>query len=187
MAVESLSTIREKDNPILLTQALLMTSEMYFHTHHLDFGLKYLQMAAAVVANNGLRFVMRPKNSAPGTISVTDEIRQRVGLLSQLLYVETELFLLTGRKPNLFEELEAEFEFDLAVRRYVAPPLIAHPSVPSPNLFQQVAYPRLSKTCPVIMRAGGVILIKDAAHLKEDFDRQSEAFPTGRFSDGIFT
>lgn len=116
MAVESLSTIREKDNPILLTQALLMTSEMYFHTHHPDFGLKYLEMAAGVVKKNGLRFVMRSRSSAHGPIDVTEDIRQRVGLLSQLLYVETELFLLAGRKPDLFEELEAEFKFDLAVR-----------------------------------------------------------------------
>lgn len=121
MAVESLSTIREKDNPILLTQALLMTSEMYFHTHHLDFGLKYLEMAAGVVKKNGLRFVMRSQNSARGPISVTDDIRQRVGLLSQLLYVETELFLLAGRNPNLFDELEAEFRFDLAVGGYLYP------------------------------------------------------------------
>ena len=116
MAVESLSTIREKDNPVLLAQALLMTSQMYFHTHHLNFGLKYLEMAAGVVKKNGLRFVMRSRNSARTTISVTDDIKQRVGLLSQLLYVETELFLLAGRNPNLFDELEAEFKFDLAVR-----------------------------------------------------------------------
>ena len=44
---------------------------------------------------------------------------------------------------------------------------------PVANLFQQVAYPRLSKMCPVIMRAGGVLLIKDAAHLKEEFKQQS--------------
>jgi hypothetical protein len=116
MAVESLSTIREREDPVLLTQALLMTSEMYFHTHHLDFGLKYLEMAAGVVKNNRLRFVMRSQNSSHRTLSVTDDIKQRVGLLSQLLYVETELFLLTGRNPGLFDELEAEFKFDLAVR-----------------------------------------------------------------------
>lgn len=121
MAVESLTTIREKENPILLTQALLMVSEMYFHTHHADFGLKYLDMAAGVVKRNRLRFVMRPQNltTVHGPIDVTDDIKQRVGLLSQLLYVETELFLLTGRKPDLFEELEAEFMFDLAVSRYM--------------------------------------------------------------------
>lgn len=121
MAVESLTTIQEKDNPILLTQALLMTSEMYFHTHHLEFGLKYLEMAAGVVGKSELRFVMRSQNSARGAFSVTDDIRQRVGLLSQLLYVETELFLLTDRKPNLFDELEAEFKSDLAVRGYLLP------------------------------------------------------------------
>lgn len=121
MAVESLSTIREKDNPILLTQALLMTSEMYFHTHHPDFGLRYLEMAAGVVRKNRLRFVMRSQNSAHGAVSVTEDIRQRVGLLSQLLYVETELFLLAGRDPNLFDELEVEFKFDLPVRGYLLP------------------------------------------------------------------
>ena len=115
MAVESLSTIKEKQNPILFTQAVLLLSEMYFHTHHLDFGLKYLEMTAGIVKRNGLRFVMRSDNSATGPISVTEDIKQRIGLLSQLLYVETELFLLAGRKPNLFEELEAEFKFDLAV------------------------------------------------------------------------
>lgn len=116
MAVESLSTIREKDNPILLTQALLMTSEMYLHTHHLDFGLKYLEMAAGVVKKHGLRFVMRStKKPTPGPVNVTEDVRQRVGLLSQLLFVETELFLLTDRKPDLFDELEAEFKFDMMV------------------------------------------------------------------------
>lgn len=28
--------------------------------------------------------------------------------------------------------------------------------------------------CPVVMRARGVLLIKDAAYLKQDYDRQSE-------------
>lgn len=150
MAIESLTTIREKENPVMLTQALLMTSEMYFHTHHPDFGLKYLEMAAGIVKKNGLRFVMHSQNSAHGQTNVTEDIRQRVGLLSQLLYVETELFLLTGRSPDLFEELEAEFKFDLAI-----------------------AYPRLSKMCPIVMRARGVLLIKDAVYLKNDYDRQS--------------
>ena len=124
MAVGSLSTIKEKQSPILLTQALLLISEMYFHTHHLDFGLNYLEKAAGVVKRNGLRFVMRSHNSATGPVSVTADIKQRVGLLSQLMFVETELFLLTGRKPNLFEELEVEFKFDLAVR---ACPYRSHP------------------------------------------------------------
>lgn len=126
MAVESLSTIKEKQNPILFAQALLMLSEMYFHTHHLDFGLKYLEMTAGIVKRNRLGFVMRSKNSATGPIDVTEEIRQRVGFLSQLLYVETELFLLAGRKPNLFEELEAEFKLDLGVRKCL--PLTAEPA-----------------------------------------------------------
>lgn len=116
MAVESLSTIEEKQNPILFARALLMLSEMYFHTHHLDFGLKYLEMTADIVKRNRLRFVMRSQNSAAGPIDVTEDIRQRVGFLSQLLYVETELFLLAGRNPSLFEELETEFKLDLAVR-----------------------------------------------------------------------
>ena len=116
MAVESLSTIKEKQNPILFAQALLLLSEMYFHTHHLDFGLKYLEMTASIAKRNGLRFVMRPPNLATGPIGVTEDIKQRVGLLAQLLYVETELFLLTSRKPSLCEELEAEFKFDLPVR-----------------------------------------------------------------------
>jgi hypothetical protein len=42
------------------------------------------------------------------------------------------------------------------------------------NLFQQVAYPRFSKMCPVIIRARGVLLIKDAARLKEEYEQQSE-------------
>lgn len=127
MAVESLSTIKEKQDPILFAQALLMLSEMYFHTHHLDFGLKYLEMTAGIVKRNRLGFVMRSQDSATGPIDVTEGIRQRVGFLSQLLYVETELFLLTGRKPNLFEELEAEFKLDLGVRQCL--PLIGPASV----------------------------------------------------------
>ena len=119
MAVESLSTIKEKQNPILFAQALMLLSEMYFHTHHLDFGLKYLEIVAGVVKRNGLRFVMRSPSSAAGSINVTEDIKQRVGLLAQLLYVETELFLLTGRKTDLFEGLETEFKFDLTVRGYI--------------------------------------------------------------------
>lgn len=42
------------------------------------------------------------------------------------------------------------------------------------DLFQQVAYPRLSKICPIVMRARGVLLIKDAVNLREEFERQSE-------------
>lgn len=127
MTVESFSTIREKENPILYAQALLMLSQMYFHTHHLDFGLKYLEMAAGIVKRNRLRFVMRSQDSASGPIDVTEGIRQRVGFLSQLLYVETELFLLADRKPSFFEELEAEFKLDLVVREPL-PPIESIPS-----------------------------------------------------------
>lgn len=132
MAVESFSTIREKENPLLYAQALLMFSEMYFHTHHPDFGLKYLEMAAGIVKRNRLRFVMRSQDSTSGPIDVTEGIRQRVGFLSQLLYVETELFLLAGRNPSLFEELEAEFKLDLVVRECL--PLIeSTPPVTKPS------------------------------------------------------
>jgi hypothetical protein len=92
-----------------------MISEMYSHTHHTDFGVEHLELAAGAVKKSGLRFVTRSQKSTHGPVNVTEDIRQCVGLLSQLLYVETELLLLAGRKPELFEELEAEFKFDLAV------------------------------------------------------------------------
>jgi hypothetical protein len=43
-------------------------------------------------------------------------------------------------------------------------------------MIRQVAYPRLSKLCPVVMRARGVLLIKDAAYLKTEYERQG-GFP----------
>ena len=54
------------------------------------------------------------------------------------------------------------------------------------NLFQQVAYPRFSKMCPVIIRARGVLLIKDAARLKEEYEQQSEVSEQFVF-DGVLT
>jgi hypothetical protein len=72
-----------------------------------------------------------PENSATGPTNVTDDDQTTRWATLAMLYVETELFLLAaGRRPNLFEELEAEFsKFDLAVRE-IFTPLITHTSRP---------------------------------------------------------
>lgn len=121
MAVESLSTIKEAEHPLTCAIATFMLAEMYLYSHHLDFGTKYLKSAYEIVKRRNIKFLMRPspsdKNKVPpttvGTQRLFEEIRERVAFLAQLIYIDTDLFLVANQAPTISAELEQEFKFDL--------------------------------------------------------------------------
>lgn len=116
MTVESLSTIKEDKQPLTRARATFLLAEMYLYTHHLDFGTRYLKLAHDIVKRNNIKFLMRP-----GTAMVKvaqpffEEVHERIAFLAQLLYVDTDLFLVAGQPPIVSAELAQEFRFDLPV------------------------------------------------------------------------
>lgn len=83
-------------------EAYCLMSLFYLWTHNLELADRYLSEAAGVVQTNqlGLDF--------PSIQGESEEVKERVALLAQLIYVENYLYLVMNILPKHFSHLERQ-------------------------------------------------------------------------------
>ena len=118
-------------------------------------------MTAGAVKRNGLRLSCVPEARPPDPSTPQKTPDNALGYSCNRC-TRDRIVLPRGPKPNLFEEFEAEFKSDLAVRESLP---FSHTHLGLiVNLFQWVAYPQHS--CPVVTHARGMLLINVPARPK---------------------
>ncbi|KAF9654020.1 hypothetical protein BDM02DRAFT_1153843 [Thelephora ganbajun] len=137
---ESVTTLTEDVDPLACTQANLLAAQTFIYTNRVSHGLQYFHSVRDIVNRRHLRLVppQTPGGNNSGLFQLTQDARERISLLSQVLYVDVYLSLMHEESGNQFSRLETEFRFHLPL-----------------------AYPDMQRD-PVVMRTGSMLLIRDA-------------------------
>ena len=126
---------------------------MTLHSRWIDSARKCLTKTCIALNAANLRFI--PATGRPP--GLTEDVRERAVVLSQVIYLESYMFLaVDGTEPKMTVRIEKEFRHDLQVN--------VHPSLPLRDLMvvAQQTYPHLFEICPLIMRTQGILLVRDA-------------------------
>lgn len=115
---ESVATLTEDVDPLACAQANLLAAQTFFYTNRVNHGLQYFHFARDIVNRHHLRLVptQTPGGNNAGLFQLTQDARERITLLSQILYLDAYLSLVHGENGNQLSRLETEFRFHLPVR-----------------------------------------------------------------------
>jgi len=110
---EQIAEINTGNDPNLTIQAFFSLTSMTLHSRWLDSARKFLTRPCIALNAAGLRFV--PVTDRPPEL--TEDVRERVVALSQIIYLENYIFLVVdGTEPRMTVRIQKEFRHDLQVR-----------------------------------------------------------------------
>jgi hypothetical protein len=117
---EAIASMREDDDPLSFAEACQFMSLWCTYNHNTILGNQYFVKAMRIVTKYNIRFVSRYPGtpSQPHTPSwplFSDEIAERVVFLSQLIYLQLHLRLITGDSDDLCYDLRHQFLNELPV------------------------------------------------------------------------
>lgn len=105
-------------DPLACAQANLLAAQTFIYANNVPHGLQYFRSARDIVNRHHLRLVpdQTPEGNDSGSFQLTQAARERISLLSQVLYTDAYLSLVHGEGGDQFPRLETEFRFHLPVR-----------------------------------------------------------------------
>ena len=110
---EQIAEVNRGSDPNLTIQVFFSLTSMTLHSRWLDSARKSLTRTCITLNAAGLRFV--PATGRPPEF--TEDVRERVVALSQIIYLENYMFLaVDGKEPKMTVRIEKEFRQDLQVR-----------------------------------------------------------------------
>ena len=110
---EQLVDIITGNNANLLVQVLLYIATMSLHARFFKFTREYLTKVGIALNAANIRFI--PATGRPP--GLTEDVRERVVVLSQIIYLESFMFLaVDGTEPKITARIEKEFRHELQVR-----------------------------------------------------------------------
>jgi len=118
-AFEKISEVSGGSNASLTVQVLFCLTSMTLHSRWPGFARKCLTKTCIALNAAGLRFI--PATGRPPEL--TEDVRERVVVLSQVIYLESYMFLVVdGIEPKMTVRIEKEFRQDLQVRVFSLAP-----------------------------------------------------------------
>ena len=116
---EQVAEISKGSDANLTVQVLLYIAVTSLHGRWFEFTRQYLTRTCIALNAANLRFA--PVTGRPPIL--TDDVRERVVVLSQVIYLENYLFLVVdGKEPNMTVRIEKEFRHELQVMpRFLIP------------------------------------------------------------------
>ena len=112
-AFELLAELIMGNHVSLLVQVLISIASMSIHTRFPDFSRHHLRKACISLNAAKLQFI--PVTGRPPELS--EEVRERVVVLSQIVYLENYMFLaVDGIEAKMAARIEEEFRHELRVR-----------------------------------------------------------------------
>jgi hypothetical protein len=119
LALEQAAGIRGGSDANLMTQVFLFIIVGGLHAGWVQPCREYLTKACIGLNAANLRFI--PATGRPPEL--TEDVRERLVTLSQIIYVENYMFLaVDGTEPKMTARIEKEFRQELQVRvRFLAP------------------------------------------------------------------
>ena len=112
-ALEQLSEVRKKGDVELSGQTSVYSASSCISQRWFQFARLYLAKGCGIVNTANLRFT--PASGRPPEL--TEEVQERLAVLSQLIYLENYLFLAIDRiTPTMTARIEKEFRHELQVR-----------------------------------------------------------------------
>ena len=116
---EQFTEITRGSNADLTVQVLVSIAAMTLHVRRFNPARQCLTRACIILHAANLRFI--PVIGCPPGLS--EEVRERAVVLSQIIYFESYMFLaVDGTEPKLVTRIEKEFRYELQVRvRFLTP------------------------------------------------------------------
>ena len=112
-AFEQITEITGGSNADLTVQVSFSLTVMTLHSRWLDSARKCLTTTCVALNAAGLRFI--PATGRPP--GLTEDVRERLVVLSQIIYFESYMFLVVdGAEPRMTVRIEKEFRHELQVR-----------------------------------------------------------------------
>ena len=112
-AYEQLAEINMGNNASLLVHALFFSASMTLQARFFEFARYNLKKACIALNAAKLRFI--PDTGRPPEL--TDDVREKVVMLSQVIYLENYMFLAVDDvEPKMAARIEKEFRHELQVR-----------------------------------------------------------------------
>jgi len=112
-AFEQLEEIASGSNANLTVQVSFSLAVMALYSRWFDTARKFLKRACIALNAAGRRFI--PATGRPPEL--TEDVRERLVVLSQVIYMENYMFLVVdGTEPKMTVRIEQEFRDDLQVR-----------------------------------------------------------------------
>ena len=112
-AFEQLADINGGIDAYLTVHAFFSLASMALHSRWPGSAREFLTRTSIALNAAGLRFV--PATGRPPVL--TEDVRERVVVLSQVIYLESYMFLaVDGVEPKMTVRIEKEFRHDLQVR-----------------------------------------------------------------------
>ena len=109
---EQLAEISGGSDANLTVQVLFSLTSMTLHSRWLEFARTCLTRTCIALNAAGLRFI--PATGRPPAL--TEDVHERVVVLSQVIYLESYMFLVVdGKEPKMTVRIEKEFRHDLQV------------------------------------------------------------------------
>ena len=103
----------------MLVQVMFSITTMSLNARFLEFTRQYLTKTCIALNAKKLRFI--PETGRPPEL--TEDLRERLVMLSQVIYLESYMFLaVDGIEPKMTTRIENEFRDELQVRvRFLTP------------------------------------------------------------------
>ena len=119
LTFEQVAEISKGTDPDLTIQVSFYIAAMSLHGRWFEFTRQYLTRTRIALNAASLRFA--PVTGRPPIL--TNDIRERVVMLSKVIYLETYLLLVVDEtEPNMTVRIEKEFRQELQVRpRFLIP------------------------------------------------------------------
>ena len=112
-AYEQLAEINMGNNASLLVYALFFFAATALHVGFFELARHDLKKACIALNATRLRFI--PDTERPPKL--TDDVREQLVMLSQVIYLENYMFLAVDeREPTMTTRIEKEFRHELQVR-----------------------------------------------------------------------
>ena len=112
-AWEQIADISTGSDANLLVQVFFSITTMGLHARWFEFGRQYLTKTCIALNAAKLQFI--PATGRPP--GLTEDIRERLVVLSQVIYMESYMFLaIDGIEPKMTDRIEKEFRHELQVR-----------------------------------------------------------------------
>jgi len=119
LALKQLAEIIKGSDANLQAQALLYVAAASLYSRWFVVSRKYIRKACIALNAASLRFI--PTTGHPP--GLTEDVRERLVVLSQIIYFENYMFLaVDGTEPKMTARIEKEFRHELQVRvRFLVP------------------------------------------------------------------
>ena len=112
-ALEQLSEARKTDDVELNAQISVYSTSSCISQRWFQFSRLYLAKGCSIVDTANMQFI--PASGRPPEL--TEEVQERLAVLSQLVYLENYLFLAINQiTPTMTVRIEKEFRHELQVR-----------------------------------------------------------------------